>query len=51
MLDLVSDIRCSDVVIEALGIVLDHDLTLTLALVLSLYELFLDVVVTEWLNE
>ena len=51
MLDLVSDIGRSDVVVEALGIIFDDDLTLTLALVLALDELLFDVVVAEWLNE
>lgn len=51
MLDLMSDIRRSDVVVKALGIVLDNDFALTLAFVLSLYEFLLDVIVTEWLYE
>lgn len=51
MLHLMPDIRRSDVVVKPLGIVLDHDFALTLAFVLPLYELLLDVVVAEWLDE
>lgn len=51
MLDLVADIGGSDVVVEALWVVPYDDLALTLALVLPLYELFLDVVVSERLHE
>lgn len=51
MLDLVPDIGGSDVVVEALGVILDHDFALALALVLPLDELLLDVVVAEGLHE
>lgn len=51
MFDLMSYVWCCDIVVEALGIVLYHDLALTLALVFSFYELFLDVVVAEGFDE
>jgi hypothetical protein len=51
VLDLVSDIGRSDVVVEAFGVVLDDDLALALALVLPLDELLLNVVVSEGLHE
>lgn len=51
MLDLMSNIGCSDVVIEAFRVVLYHNLTLTLALVLPLYELLLNVVISKGLHE
>lgn len=51
MLDLVADVGSSDVVVKALGVVANHHLPLTLALVLPLYELLLNVVVTEGLHE
>ena len=51
VLDLVTYIGSSDVIVEALGIVLYDYLTLTLALVLPLYELFLDVIVSEGLDK
>ncbi len=49
--DLVADVGGRDVVVEALWVVPYDDLALTLALVLPLYELFLDVVVSERLHE
>jgi secreted protein with Ig-like and vWFA domain len=51
VLDLVTYIGSSDVIVEALGIVLYDYLTLALALVLPLYELFLDVIVSEGLDK
>lgn len=51
MFDLVPDVGRSDVVVEALRVILDDDLTLTLALVFPLDELLLDVVVAEGLDE
>ena len=45
------DVRGCDVVIEAFGVVVNDDLVLALAFVLSFYELLIDVVVTEGLNK
>jgi len=51
MLDLVPDIGSSDIIVEPLRVVPYHNFTLTLTLVLPLYELLLDIVVTERLHE
>ena len=51
MLDLMPDIGSSDIIVEPLRVILYDDFTLTLTLVLPLYELLLDVVVTERLHE
>lgn len=51
MLHLMSDIGGSDVIVEAFGVILDDDFTLTLALVLPLYELLLNVIVSKGLNK
>lgn len=51
MLDFVPDVRGCYVVVEALWVVLYEDLVLTLAFVLSLYELLINVVVSERLDE
>jgi hypothetical protein len=51
MLHLVSDIGGSDVIVEAFGVILDHDFALALALILPLYELLLNVVVSERLHK
>lgn len=51
MLHLVPDIGGSDVIVEAFGVILDHDFALALALVLPLDELLLNVIVSEGLNK
>jgi hypothetical protein len=51
MLDLVANVGSSDVVVKPLRVIPYHNLTLTLTFILPLYELLLDVVVTEWLHE
>lgn len=51
VLDLVPDIGSSDIIVEPLRVVPYHNFTLTLTLVLPLYELLLDIVVTERLHE
>jgi hypothetical protein len=51
VLDLVADIGGGYVVVEALRVIADHDFALTLALVLPLDELLLDVIVAEWLHK
>jgi hypothetical protein len=51
MLHLMPDVWSSDVVVETLRVILYHDLALTLAFILALYELLLDVVVTERFNK
>lgn len=51
MFDLVSDVRSSDVVVKTLGVVFDDYLALALALILSLYELLLKIIISERLHE
>ena len=51
MLDFVPDVRGCYVVVEAFWVVLYEDLVLTLAFVLSLYELLINVVVSERLDK
>lgn len=51
MFHLVADVWRSYIVVEALRVVANHDLALTLALVLPFNELFFDVVVSEGLDE
>lgn len=51
MLDLVSDIWGSQVIIEAFGVVLDDDFAFSLALVLSFDVLFFDVFVKKGFDE
>ena len=41
MLDLVSDVGCSNIVVEAIRVVLNYDLCFIFTLILPLYELFL----------
>jgi len=49
--DLVAYVGRSDVVVEALGVVLDDDFSFALALVLAFDKLLFDIVVSEGLHE
>lgn len=51
MLDLVPDVRGSDIIVESFRIVLYDYLALTFAFVFPLDELLLDCIVAEWFHE
>ena len=51
MFDLVSDVRGSDVVVEALWIILDYNFTLAFTFVFSFDKLFLNVIIAKRLDE
>ena len=51
MLNLMPNIRSGNIIVKSLRIVLNYDLTLTFTLILSLDELFLNILVAKRLNK
>lgn len=51
MFNFMSNIGSSNIIVKSLRVVLNYDLTLTLTLILPLYELFLNVFISKRLNK